>query len=431
MLFKKAAGNISLLRLNMLTYVFYVPLLLMSFIGSVMIVLELDNHYLINKIQNDETRYVGWAAIMYSMVMVPLGMLFSKKLFQIKSVKSVLANIAEKPIVNYLPKNEIILKSLLYLLSFVGIASLIYTFYHIGTIPLLEMINDSENLARLRQEAGREFDANVYIKNIFAINLLPILAFISWAYYNKSRNSLDLAWFVIMLIASLLILSYDLQKSPAALFLIGFIFYFTYVHGRIKLRYFMLLVIVFFSVILMFYSETTNINFEQAILTYNHGVIGRTVFSNIAGTFFSFEYFGSIHEFIGNRSLSTFVELFSVEHSERSSRIIMETINPQAVEAGTAGVINSLFIGEAWANYGLLGVILSPFYIGFLIGTLFYFFLRSSKTPVIIGLYVYFCYSSAVEGGFNDYIYNIGFLFIFFLFSTLLYISKYLNNKLT
>lgn len=402
----------------------------MSFIGAVIIVLGIDDHYLINKLQYEETRYVGWAAIMYTMIMVPLGMLFSKRLFQIGNVKQVLKNIAEKPIVNYLPKNEIIIKALLYFLSIAGIASLLYTFYQIGTIPVLEMIKDGENLARLRQEAGREFGANVYIKNIFGINLLPILAMISWAYYNKTKNSLDLLWFVVMLISAVMILSYDLQKSPAALFLTGFIFYFTYVYGKIKLKYFLGLVAVFLTIILLFYSGTTNINLEQAILTYNHGVIGRTVFSNIAGTFFSFEYFDSIHEFIGNRSLSTFVELFSMEHSERSSRIIMETINPKGIEAGTAGVINSLFIGEAWANYGLLGVILSPFYLGFLIGSLFYFFILSPKTPVIIGLYVYFCYHSSVRGGFNDYIYNINFLFVIFLFSGLLYVSKKLSRNI-
>jgi hypothetical protein len=420
----------SLLRLNMVSYIFYVPMLLMSFIGAVFIVLELDNHYMVNKIKFPQIRYYGWVAIMYAMIAVPLGMLLAKKIFRIENVSVLLKKMATFPLVNHLKRNDIIVKSFLWLLSILAIMVLVYTYYQVGTVPIMEMIKGSDNLARLRQIAGREFAGNEYVRNLFGIQLLPVLAFISWAYFQKSKNSIDFLWFVLMFLSSLMMLTYDLQKSAAALFLTGFIFYTTFTKGSIKPIYLGIAVLLFFGVILTFYLATSQASLNNIFLSYNEGPTGRILFSGIAGAFLSFEHFDYSHEFIGNRSLSSFVELFSMEYSERSSRIIMQITNPAGVREGTAGVVNSLFVGEAWANYGFLGLMIAPFYVGFIIGSLYYLFLKSPKTPIIVGLYVFFSYKTSIGGGFNDYIYNIGYVFIFLLFIGILYVADRLNQKL-
>jgi hypothetical protein len=52
-----------------------------------------------------------------------------------------------------------------------------------------------------------------------------------------------------------------------------------------------------------------------------------------------------------------------------------------------------------------MGVLIAPFYVGIFIQALFLFFLRSKKTPVLLGVYAYLSLRLPVTGGFNDFIY--------------------------
>lgn len=420
-LFKEVAGTMAITRLNMLSFLFYVPLVLMSFIGSIFIVLQIDNHYLINKIHFEETRYFGWLAILYTMIMLPIGMLLAKKLILQSKVSSSLKSFNTKNISFSLGKKELILKSLLISLTFFGVGILAYTFLQIGSIPLIALLKgNASELSRLRIMASREFGGNVYLRNIFAIQLLPLLAFVSFAYFQKEKSFLNLFWFLLALLASIMALTYDLQKSPLALFLTGFIFFFVWVNGRINFGKLFGFSAIFLGIILFFYIGFGNSDIQQILLQYNEGASGRVLFSQIAGTFFSFEVFDHIKPFIGFESISRVVENFGMTYSERAGRLIMEIINPRGIKEGTAGVQNTLFIGEAWANFGILGLLLSPIYVGFVIGTLFYLLLRLPKTPLFIGVYAFFSYKIALVGGFNDYYYNIAYLSIFLIMLLLL-----------
>ncbi len=421
----------SLTKLNMISYLFYVPLLLMSFLGAVFIVLKVDNHYLINKIRFDETRILGWSAISYTMLMLPIGIILSQKMFSIKDLNTSLIEYSKKPIRNLFGKYEIILKSLLFLLSALGFIIMLYTFYSIGSIPILSLLKGNhEELARLRIIASREFGGNIYLRNIFAIQLLPALTFIALAYLYKSKTLFNYFWFAMTLVATILILTYDLSKSPLAMFFSGFIFFLVWVKGQISLVKFSVISLLFIVLITLFYIGFGNSDLGNILLSFNEGASGRVLFSQVAGTFFAIEYFDTFKDFIGFNSLSRLLENIGVEYTDRAGRLIMEIINPKGIREGTAGVQNTLFIGEAWANFGVLGLLISPLYIGFLIGALFYSFLKLPKSPIFIGLYVFLSYKTALIGGFNDYIYNIAYLSVFLIFTSLIIYTRAVIQKL-
>lgn len=430
-LFKEAAGSMSLIKLNMISYLFYIPLVLMSFIGSVFIVLKLDNHYLVNKLQFDSSRYYGWLAILYSMIVFPIGILLAKKLFDVPKVKSNVTCYAEKPLSSLLGKGEIVLKSFLIGLSILALLVLAYTFLQLGTIPLIAMLKgESSELARLRILASREFGGNVYLRNILGVQILPLLSFVALAYFHQKKTLINLLWFVATLLGSLLILSYDLQKSPMALYLTGFVFYAVWVNGHISVGKLAAFGGLFLGIIILFYMAFGNSNLQNILFQYNEGATGRVLFSQVVGTFFSIEFFDNLREFIGLNSLSKMVEYFGLEYSERSSRLIMEIINPKGVAAGTAGVQNSLFIGEAWANFGAIGLFISPLYVGFIIGLLFYALLSLPKAPIFVGVYVFFSYKTALIGGFNDYIYNIAYASVILILCIVLVYANQISKKL-
>ena len=219
----------------------------------------------------------------------------------------------------------------------------------------------------------------------------------------------DRLWYYTMLLFTALILTYDLQKSPLVLFMVGMIMLKILIQVKLNKAWMINISLISFFILLLGYVLLSENFTLEVLFSYNTGIFGRVFLSGIAGLFHSFDLFPEQIDYIGFSSISTYVsDFFDLEHHERSARLIMEAINPRGVKEGVAGVINSLFIAEAWANFGLIGVILGPTYVGFLIGITYYFLLLTKKTPLFLGLFGYLSYKSSILGGFNDYIYNVG-----------------------
>ena len=160
-------------------------------------------------------------------------------------------------------------------------------------------------------------------------------------------------------------------------------------------------------------------------------ISSRIFLIQIESNFIHFDVFPRNFDHIGissvfSRNMSNF---FGLTYSEPSSRIIMEYVEPNKVLAGMAGVRNSLFISEAWANFGILGFILSPIYVGFIIQSLYIFFLKSPKTPFITAFFVYFSINDGTTTGINSYIFNEKVLILTFLFTFSYFLTYILKIK--
>jgi hypothetical protein len=162
------------------------------------------------------------------------------------------------------------------------------------------------------------------------------------------------------------------------------------------------------------------------LFTYNSGITGRVLLSQTAGIYLAYKVFPNVYDFIGIRSLSRWISLlFGLNHSERSARMLMEYFNPKGVANGAAGVLNSLFIQEAWADFGMIGIILSPLVVGIIIGCIFQYFLKKPKTPLYVGTLTYLSLRMPMNGG-NEFIYPLFFLFILAIIFCIRYGTKFL-----
>jgi len=426
-LFKKVSGSLKLTQLNMISWIFFYNLVLQSFIASVLVVNNVDNHYMISKISNEDSRLYGWLAVQYTMVMMPLGMLFIINLFGYKNNNRLFQEYVYAPIKPLLSMKDSYIRYPFYILSIISVLSVMYVMATLKTIPITGIIQGlgHEALAGLRQEASREFAGNVHVKNIFALGLTPILSYIAFAYYKMTKSRKDLIIFIILFISSFLILTYNIAKAPVVQYFLGFMFLNILINGAVKRKTLIILFGTILGILIIMYLFIMGAT-EVSVLdlfNYNTGIVGRIILGQSAGTYLAFDTFPSIMNHVGFSSISGFLNsIIGVDGSERSARLLMEHFNPKAVEAGLAGVINSLFIAEAWANFGLIGVLISPFYVGVVIQTLFMFFLKLPKTPLLLGLFTYFSYRGSVTGGFNDYIYNAGY-FVIIIFFIWIYFS--------
>ena len=235
-LFKKASGTISLHSPNMMSVIFYVYFVLNNVVGAALIVNRLDDHYLINKISDDMCRYYGFWTIIYTLISFPIGQLIANNIFHKREISVLYQKYVFKSIEREPYKIQSHVKNTLLILSVLSLIAVGYTLMTIGGSPLSAALSgtDPMDLALMRADANRNFGGNVYFRNVFGLNLTPFLSYIAYGYKKYHNSRFNRLWFWTLFLASVLILTYDLEKSPLLWYFLGFMFYKVYMGYRLS-----------------------------------------------------------------------------------------------------------------------------------------------------------------------------------------------------
>ena len=423
-LFKKATGTMALTELNLISFNFYYQLILQIFIGTNIVILGLDNHYMLNKITDFSLKQEVYFSVLFVLIVMPLTMWLISMVFKFKAKEEWNAY-QGKEIQSLITKEDKSAFITLILFTMVSFVSVVYTFISIGTVPILSMLSEAppEEVNRLRIIASHEFAGNVYVRNILGLAMTPILSYVAYTYTVKSNFKGWKILFLILFVLSVAILTYNTAKAPVLMYILSFIFLRVLIKGKIKVKTLVIFgaAVSFLLVIFYIFFGGGNTTF----LSINSGPIGRILLSQLSSLYFHFHYFPEIIPFLDGRGMPGFVmRMFDME-SVRTSRMIMELVNPEGVRNGTAGVMNTIFTAEAYANFGWLGIIGGTIYIGVYIQLIYIFFMRVAKNPLTIALLTYLTYNLPLTGGFFDFIYNPGLIIVIILL-----ISFYISSMI-
>lgn len=386
--------------INMLSWIYYERFVCLSLVGATLTVYNIDNHYVISTIaHNSPIRFTGWLLVLYSMIIFPLGVLCVKKFFQNRRAKLILST-------DIYPTYQY---PLLYFLTFISIVSCIYVFFISGYIGLFNILT-GQATAEARISYSRHFAGNVYVRNILAEGLSFLLSMIWYTKWKCSNKKQAKCYFYIMLCFAVLMTTQNYAKGPIIHLFLSFVMLRIYLFGRLSKKAFISMSSAAVLGIMLVYILVAKADISQIFSSYNSGILGRIFLSEVAGLFKAFQFFPAEHDFIGFHSISRLLMgLLGSEYVDRSARIVMTLFNPSAVASGTAGVMNSLFIAEAWANWGWLGALLSPLIVGMITGIIYYS-TTCKKNVYCAALYGYLALRIPITGGFNDFIYPIGIL---------------------
>jgi oligosaccharide repeat unit polymerase len=370
--------------------------------GSYILSLGTEVYFLKKSI--DHLRIDVFYLVVYTIFVIPIGYFFHKMIVNFTKL-----NYGKKIVtVDYLNIN---LLRILILISF--IAGL-YTLYMSKSIPIFDVISgDTSKLMLGRSSIKFDFQGINFIKNIFFNKVSLMVSFFLFSNYLKTSKFKLLTFLAI----SIAIFSelYTLEKAPVVFYLLG-LFLIKKFHEKslskksfIKIGLFGIIFIIFMYLII----EGEGVNFSA--------IFNRIIFVPLTGLYYSLDIFPNNHDFLMGASFPNWMTSFFNIESERSARVVMEYLNPNGVESGTSGVVNSLFIAEAYANFGKFGLYFSPFLVGFVISILDSITSRKFFNRINPGLTVYFIIYSPILGGFIDFIWNVSW---FFLFVILYFINK-------
>jgi len=407
-LFKRYATTISFTKINMMSWSFYVAFISYCLIGATLVVLNLDDDIVNHLLNKPASKYIGYWSVIYTLLVFPLGMALSNKVFHRKNVPVHFENYISSPIDRERNDKSFVVAIIIF--SIIDILLVAYVFKCYGTIPALDLLkNPGLETSLLRTENARDFSGSYSLRTIASF-LTPLLAYTFSVYLARNpKNKLYRFWAVSMFIVALLMAASTYEKSSVFMFVLSYAFLWVYVKGKISKR--VLVIGGVFALFILMASFALLSDGLSGVLTAGElfGMISKRIFLiQIESNFLQFENFPDPVPFIGFKSIFSegMSDMLGLPFSEPSSRLMMEEFDPTGIAAGVAGVRNSLFISEAYANWGYLGAILSPLYVGFMVQTVFTLLLYSKKTPYKVALLVSFSINNHLTQGVNYYVFN-------------------------
>lgn len=404
-LFHKASGSLSITKINLISWIFYVQLILQSFIGVSLAFMGVS-HYVFSRVSS-YTLGFSYFATAYVLICMPLSMIFVQRIFFGGKIRFKLNSYLcrqLKPLQSTQDSTQILFWVLISLLSFLATA---YVYANTRSIPFLALVSGSDDAALLRQSATRGFSGNVYIRNLLSLLLSQFVSYVAFAYFLMNKNLVNRIWVVFSGLSALLALSYSGEKAPIIYYFIGLFLIDALAKGRFNLKNVSLLVALVGIIIAVLYASL-----GQLFIAVNGGPLGRILMTQIAGLAIHLEIFPKYYDFLWGASFPSWMtSVVGIEHM-RSGRLAMTYFNPAGVEAGTAGVMNTLFIAEAWANFSWFGLLISPIIVGTVVQFLHNLFLTLPKSPVYLAALVYFMLRIPITGGFIDFLWNVVWFFL-------------------
>lgn len=407
-LFRGAAGTMSIYKLNIVSLTYYLWLLLMCFPGPVLSILGVEN-YAFRKASSQSIR-MAFVSISYAMIMMPLSMIIYQKLiFRGDIREKVLSFYGDriKPVQTEKDTAQLIFWSIVTLVCIGGVA---YCYSVVPGTPVFAAISGASvtEVARLRHITTFEFPGIVYAKGLIMDRLTLVLSFVAYGYYRLYGGKKLKYWFFVSLSLVLLSRFFTGEIKPIATLAIGFIVLRGIINGGLSKKLVIYIIISSFFIIGMM----TVVTGGNITLSLYGGPFARLVMSQSFGVAYVFDVFPEMHGFLYGASFPGWItDIIGVQH-EKSTRILMRMFNPEGVRAGTAGVIASLFVADAYANFGMVGLLISPLVVGFILQGLHSLTTGLSKNPVTAALIPVLMFQLPIIAGFAGIVWNVGLFFI-------------------
>ena len=425
-LFKKASGTLRVNLINVSSYAFYI-LMAFEFIGRTLVFLGFRDHYIVSRIENSSVINTTYWSMAYAMIILPTIMiLVNKFIFKINDIKTEYINNikGEVALESKITQRKIFI--LVTIALVICLISIIYVFYYIGYIPILKYFDSNFDFDVERVNISRNFKGNIYIRNIIMGLVTPLLSYISYAYMRTTKQKKWTCLFMISFILSVIVKTYDFSKAP----IIYYIWYFFVIEVMLghtfKLKKIIpFLVVAVLLVIILYYGV---MGYTGNLISLSNGPVSRILISQAGALMLHFDAFPNKIDYLNGHSFPPFTKFIfgEGEYDIRSGRSVMEFYYPEKVENGTAGVMSTMFLGEAYANFGFLGVVISPIIVGFILSAILCLYLKSKKTPLNIILYLesFIIFVTALNGGFVDFFYNVSFIIVLIVIFGLKILSK-------
>lgn len=401
--YKMAGARFDFTLIDPLTYIYFLQLIMAS-LGSYLIAANLVENDWVNYLtSSDPVRLIGWIVVQYGFLGCAIGLYFSLKSFnRLYASSDFLTKFSNKRMSKL---SHFTIWALLFSLS---ASSGLYVFQVLGGIPLLSIFSSSgDALATLRSDTKLNFAGVSFIRNYGFIACVQITAYYAYSLklqYREFSRFRILYW--LSLSQAVLGLTLNLEKGPLVIFFFSLLII-RFFHGhRISIITFMFTLILLMGLLLGIYLVAFGM--DRPIIFLVQKIIERILIAQVSGVFMTLSIFPVPHDFILFSGIGILSDAFGGTQSDGSARIVMEHFRPVEVELGLLGYMSSFFIAEAYGNFGIIGVLISPFIIGVVTAAYFTILSRFQNFNLAIAGITYMTFNLPFTSNFVAFYYNPG-----------------------
>lgn len=316
-------------------------------------------------------------------------------------IKKMQANSSNSPII----KNRYDLSSKNYnwilCLFLFSVAILIIYRHIIGGFPLENIFSGLKGaeLALLRSDATNNFSGKLY-RYVMFMEVLPMFLFILVSFIKEPNMTKKWKILYFMLMAyNILYALITLQKAPIINFIILCYIIYTFKEREIKKKPLIIVGLLSVVLIVLMYVFFMGVSDETPASEILAGALHRIFISSIM-PFYWYIRFTNEHGLLWGLTFPNPAGILPFEHF----RLTVEIMNyARGFEGDTVGTMPTVFIGEMYSNFGVIGIILSSIIVGFFLQTLDIFFWRKMslrKSALWATLFVYLmihCYHYTIS----------------------------------
>ena len=350
-----------------------------SYIGTLPLYFGWDEYRNYIGIQDRYIIFKVFAFTSWSILSLVLGFICTKQFLRLSS-----NNITSLP-TRSLTKKE---NKLIILLLFLCITVVIIYIIKVKEIALWVAITKGANAAALaRSKMGNDFPGKYHWYTLMMHNVLNIITFTFFANWLIIKRWTNFTTFLLAVSCATFTSLMAIEKSRFALLLTGL--FLTYlivkkdgkIHIHSALKLFSILIILLTLSYIYFAGIQDPI---RAILC----VFSRLFNGQIQPAYFYLDFFPTHHDFLWGLSFPNPGGIFPF----KPYNLTVEIMNwrfPNLSEEGIVGSMPTVFWGELYANFGTLGVIGVPFFVGIALYFVNFLIDKLENTSLKVGVYIW------------------------------------------
>lgn len=381
-----------------------VALIMFSLLGTFPLFYQLDE-YRYNIGVRDPA--VVLEVLFYSTVNIVfflLGVIFIRKVVGLEDNKFSSSDI--KPLSGFQYKS-------LYVVFIFCVLVLFKYLSQVDKIALFVALTDVDSSIKLaRSDMGNSFSGKYHWYKLVMHDFGSLLTYCSFALWLMRKTLKSLLFFIITFIYSVFVDIMATEKAPLAWLLVGlFMVYFLvrrdgFVPFRKLISFSLLLVVTLMFSYIYFMGVR---DFGSAIWS----VFSRTFSGSIFPAYFYLEFFPEHQDYLFGKTFPNPGGLMPYE-PYRYTIEVMNWLFPKLADSGVVGTAPTVFWGEAYANFGPIGIPIVAFIIGCFVALVSCLVSRLEINPVSIGFLVWLIliFKSLSTTGFSGYLYSIYIVFV-------------------
>ena len=284
----------------------------------------------------------------------------------------------------------------------------------------------------LRSAMGNAFEGKYHWYYLFMNRILLFCCYSLYILKTYCNKKHIIAFFYLTVLVTIFSLTAATEKGPLILFSISLFLLYSIIQkkGIIPIGKFVYLSFFLISILIFFYWTFMRVeNFDQAFFS----IFSRTLTGQIQPAYHYLEFFPNVHDYLYGQSMTNPMGIFPFQ----SYNVAIEVMAWYSQTQETTGIVGSMptiFWGELYANFGVIGIVLFSPLVGFLIYAFDKVFSYLPNNILTIALYVWMCmYFFNLSGtGLSSYIFDIYPIFVVFFYFWIMGFNKfYIKRKIT